>query len=261
MSVSYETSSKIHASSLQNEGFVRDFLQKSHVKVSKTRISYETSSRSFIRAHTSSSPAKQFRDFSPSKQHPLTRQSQCHSNIHLHHNSQSHDSLHLPRIFPRPHLQHTQSTAPAMKCDLRHASQPHGSLRLPRKLHFHASKPTQSTAHATKSVNIISRELEQNLHRTRRLEFPHVLSTLPSTKIAISAETGHEHTASMQHLETQIPMSQPHPTPQKHHSPNANPNVIAQKTHHLTKRCACAVISSSILHPLTFPRVSSPELN
>ena len=62
-SVSYETSSKSHASSLKNERFVRDFLQKSHVKspkrafrtrlppkvtrrVSKTSISYETSSKS-----------------------------------------------------------------------------------------------------------------------------------------------------------------------------------------------------------------------
>ena len=62
-SVSYETSSKSHASSLKNERFVRDFLQKSHVKspkrafrtrlppkvtrrVSKTSVSYETSSKS-----------------------------------------------------------------------------------------------------------------------------------------------------------------------------------------------------------------------
>ena len=90
-SVSYETSSKTNASSLQNERFVRDFLQKSrresakrafrtrlppkvacpvsktrfsyetflrksHVKVSKTSISFETSSKSQagtpIGAHT-----------------------------------------------------------------------------------------------------------------------------------------------------------------------------------------------------------------
>ena len=142
-SVSYETSSKSHTSSLQNERFVRDFLQKSHVKspkrafrtrlpqkltcqslqnerfvrdflknshvkVCKTNVSHETSSKSPaetpIRAHTSRSPAKQFRDSSPSKQHPLTRQSQCDSDIHLYHNSQPHDSLRLPRIFPRPHV-------------------------------------------------------------------------------------------------------------------------------------------------------------
>ena len=97
------------ASSLQNERFVRDFLKNSHVKVCKTSVSYETSSKSQaetpIGAHTSRSPAKQFRDSSPcSKQHPLTRQSQCDGDIHLYHNSQPHDSLRLPRIFPRPHV-------------------------------------------------------------------------------------------------------------------------------------------------------------
>ena len=45
--------------------------------------------------------------------------------------------------------------------------------------------------------------------------------------------------ALMQHPETQIPLSQPHPTSPKHHSPNANPNVTMQKTADLTKRCAC----------------------
>ena len=96
------------ASSLQNERFVRDFLKNSHVKVCKTSVSYETSSKSqaetHIGAHTSRSPAKQFCDSSPSKQHPLTRQSQCDSDIHLYHNSQPHDSLPLPRIFPHPHV-------------------------------------------------------------------------------------------------------------------------------------------------------------
>ena len=70
-SVSYETSSKSHMSSPQNERFVRDFLKNSHVKVCKTNVSHETSSKSPaetpIGAHTSRSPAKQFRDSSPSK--------------------------------------------------------------------------------------------------------------------------------------------------------------------------------------------------
>ena len=124
--------------------FVRDFLQKSRVKsperafstrlppkvtcqVSKTSVSYETSSKipmskSAKRAyrtrlppkvkqkhpsehtHTSRSPAKQFRESSPSKQHPFTRQSHCDSDIHLYHNSRPHNSLRLPRIFPHPHV-------------------------------------------------------------------------------------------------------------------------------------------------------------
>ena len=107
-SVSYETSSKSHMSSPQNERFVRDFLKNSHVKVCKTNVSHETSSKSPaetpIGAHTSRSPAKQFRNSSPSKRRPLTRQSQCDSDIHLYHNPQPPDSLRLPRIFPRPHV-------------------------------------------------------------------------------------------------------------------------------------------------------------
>ena len=119
-SASYETSSKSHASSLQNERFVRDFLQKSRVKSPKR--AFRTSlppkltcqslqSEDFVRdflqkssgnihrsthTHTSRSPAKQIRELSPSKQYPLTRQSQCDSDIHLYHNSRPHDSLRLP---------------------------------------------------------------------------------------------------------------------------------------------------------------------
>ena len=83
---------KLTRQSLQTERFVRrDFLQKSSGNTHRS-------------THTSRSPAKQFRDSSPSKQRPLTRQSQCDSDIRLYHNSQPHDSLHLPRIFPRPHV-------------------------------------------------------------------------------------------------------------------------------------------------------------
>ena len=76
-------------------------------------------------------------------------------------------------------------------------------------------------------------------------------------KITTSAETCHENSASMPHPETQIPMARPHPTPQKHDSPNANPNGTAQQTADITKRCSCAVKSSSTLQHLTFPYDSS----
>ena len=59
------------------------------------------------------------------------------------------------------------------------------------------------------------------------------------------------------HPETQIPMAWPHPAPQKHDSPNANPKGTAQQTADLTKRCTCAVKSSSTLQHLTFPHDSS----
>ena len=51
----------------------------------------------------------------------------------------------------------------------------------------------------------------------------------------------------MPHPETQIPMARPHPTPQKHDSPNANPNGTAQQSADLTKRCACAAKCISFL--------------
>ena len=62
-SVSCETSSKSHTSSLQNERFVQDFLKNSHVKVSKTSVSYETSSKT----HTSKSAKRAFRTRLPPK--------------------------------------------------------------------------------------------------------------------------------------------------------------------------------------------------
>ena len=132
----------------QNKRFARDFLKNSHLKSAKrafrtrqfqksrvkspkrafrTKLPPQKSSGKPMGAHTSSSPAKQFCDSSSSKQHPLTRQSQCHRDIH--------ETL---RVHWRPHL---QSTAPATKCDLLHTSQPHDSLRLPRKvtISYHVS--------------------------------------------------------------------------------------------------------------------------
>ena len=106
-SVSYETSSiflqKSHVKS-PKRAFRTRLPQKVTGQVCKTSVSYETSSKSQaetpIGAHTSRSPANQFRDSSPSNQHPLTRQSHWDSDLH----SQPDDSLRLPRIFPCPHV-------------------------------------------------------------------------------------------------------------------------------------------------------------
>ena len=144
-SISYETSSKTHTSSLQNKCFIRDFLQKSRVKSPKrafrtrrppklTRQNLQNEhyqAGSTIGAHTSSSPAKHFRDSSPSEQRLRARQSQCHSDITC------------PRVY------HAQSTAPRR----RHTSQPHDSLRLPRNSHFHTSKP-HKVLHLPRKVTI-----------------------------------------------------------------------------------------------------------
>ena len=81
---------KLTRQSLQNERFVRDFLQKS--------------SGNTHRSTHITQPCQAVSRSSPSKQHPLTRQSQWDSDIHLYHNSQPHDSLRPPRIFPHPHV-------------------------------------------------------------------------------------------------------------------------------------------------------------
>ena len=107
------------------ERFVRDFQVTR--QVSKTSVSYETSSKT----HMSKSAKRAFRTRLPPKvkrKHPSEHthhaalpssfaipappnHTRSHSNpnvtvtlIHLYHNSQPHDSLRLPRIFPRPHV-------------------------------------------------------------------------------------------------------------------------------------------------------------
>ena len=82
---------KLTCQSLQNEHFVRDFLQKSSGNTHRKHTHHAALPSSFA------SPA-------PSKQYPLTRQSHCDIDIHLYHNSRPHNSLRLPRIFPRPHV-------------------------------------------------------------------------------------------------------------------------------------------------------------
>ena len=134
-SVSYETSSKSHAS-------------KSPKRVFRTRLPPKVSGKVHRNTHTSSSPAKQFRDSSPSKQHPLTRQSRCHSDIHLHHNSQPHDSLRQPRKFARPHLQHARNVTSATP---RNLTIP---CNVPQKLHFHASKDRHKVLCLPRKVTI-----------------------------------------------------------------------------------------------------------
>ena len=198
-SVSYETSSKSHASSLPNERFVRDFLEKSHIKspkrafrtrlpqkvtrqVSKTSVSYETSSKT----HTSKSAKRAFRTRLPPK---VKRK---HPSEHTHHavlpssfaipappnNTRSHANPNVTATFTSTAHNLTIPCAchesfrvhTSTKCDLRHTSQPHDFLPLLRKPHFHTSKPAQSTAPATKSDPTVSCELPQNLHHTTRLE-------------------------------------------------------------------------------------------
>ena len=179
-SVSYETSSKSHASSLQNKRFVRDFLQKSHVKSPKRAFRTRLPQKSHVK-----SPKRAFRTRLPQK---LTCQSlqnerfvrdflqkssgNTHRSTHITQPCQAVSRFqplqttpaHTPipmsqRHSPVPQLTTSRFPAPATNLS--------ASTRLTR---IHTSKPAQSTALATKSDNIISCELQRNLYHTTRLE-------------------------------------------------------------------------------------------
>ena len=151
-SASYETSSKSHTSSLQNERFVRDFLQKSRVKsrkrafrtrlppkvtcqVSKTSVSYETSSKT----HMSKSAKRGFRTRLPPK---VKRK---HPSEHTHHaalpssfaspappnNTRSHANPNVTATFTSTT---THDLTIPCACHEIHTSNAHKVLRLPRNV-------------------------------------------------------------------------------------------------------------------------------
>ena len=153
-------------SSLQNERFVRDFLQKSRVKSPKrafrTRLPQKLTCQSlqnerFVRDFLPKSSGNTHRSThitqpcqAVSRFQPLqTTPAQCDSDIHLYHNSQPHDCLRLPRIFPRPHVTkycacHEMSPPSHLSlpcaCHENRTStpqSPHKVLRLPRKVKYH----------------------------------------------------------------------------------------------------------------------------
>ena len=123
-SVSYETSSKSHTSWLQNERFVRDFLKNSHVKVCNPSVSYETSSQSQAETPLElfiAEPCQAVSRFQSLQTTP------AHTPIPM---SRPHDSLRLPRIT------HRNLTIPCACHENRTSTpqNPHKVLRLPRKV-------------------------------------------------------------------------------------------------------------------------------
>ena len=253
-SASNETSSKSHASSLQNERFLRDFLKrhvsslqncvsyetssKTHMsKSTKTSISYETSSKSQAETPIGArSPAKQFRESSPSKQYPLTRQSQCDSDIHLYHNSRPHDSLRCHESFRI------------------HTSNAHKVLRLPRNV-------TSVTPHNL-TISCACHE-----SRTSTPQNPHKVLRLPR-KVTISSHVSFNKICTTPHVWNDFDpfWAHSHPPkspfqlrfvtktelrchtlkrksqwhghiqhPKKHDSPNANPNAANCGSHKMLR--------------------------
>ena len=155
-SVSYETSSKSHMSSLQNERFVRDFnLQKSRVKSPKracrTRLppkvkrkhpSEHTHHAALPSSFASPAPPNNTRShanptvtatFTSTTTHTLTIPCACHESFRIH-TSNAHKVLRLPRnvtsVTPRnltiPCACHENRTSTPQS--------PHKVLRLPRKV-------------------------------------------------------------------------------------------------------------------------------
>ena len=152
-SVSSKTSSKSHTSSLQNERFVRDFLQKSHVKspkrvlrtrlpqkvtrqVSKTSVSYETSSKT----HMSKSAKRAFRTRLPPKVKPI--------GAHTHHaalpssfaipappnNTRSHANPNVTATFTSTTTHNLTIPCACHESFRVHTSNAHKVLRLPRNV-------------------------------------------------------------------------------------------------------------------------------
>ena len=157
-------------SSLQNERFARDFLQKSRVKspkracrarlppkVKRKHPSEHTHHAALLSSFASPAPPNNTRShanptvtatFTSTTTHTLTTPRACHESFRIH-TSNAHKVLRLPR--------NVTSVTPR-------------NLTIPCACHENrATKPTQSTAPATKSGNIISCQL-QNLHHTTRLE-------------------------------------------------------------------------------------------
>ena len=176
-SVSYETSSKSHTSSLQNERFVRDFLQKSHVKSPKrafcTRLPQkltcqslqnERFARDFLQkssgnTHRSThitqpsfaipAPPNDTRShanpnvtatFTSTTTHNLPIPCACHESFRVH-TSNAHKVLRVPRNVTSVTPRNLTIPCACHKNRTSTPQKPHKVLRLPRKvtMSFHVS--------------------------------------------------------------------------------------------------------------------------
>ena len=185
-SVLYKTSSAIHASSLQNKRFVRDLLKKvtkSHMSKSPKRaLRTRQAGRPIGHTHQAALPSS-FAIPAP----PNNARSRANPNVTGSFTSTATRNLTIPcarrqNLPPHPptraEVERLRFPAPATKV----VENRRKVLRLPRKvaISFHVS---------------FSKDC---YHSTRLVCFRHVLSTLPTSKIATLVETCHENTASKQ---------------------------------------------------------------
>ena len=245
-SVSRETFSKSHTSSLQNERFARDFLKNSHVKVCAMSVSCETAQKSSGNTHRSADiPAP-----------PNNTRSHANPNVTATFTSTTTHNLTIPcaatklavhtltrtkhcachEMSPPSRLATSRFPAPATKIALPHLKARTKYCACHEKCQYHImGASTKFAPHRT--FGMISARSEHT--RSHPPKSPFQLRLVTKTDLG---------------PETQTPMARPHPTPQKHHSPNANPSGTAQKTADLTKCCAVKSSHFNILHVHVFPR-------
>ena len=191
-SASYETSSKSHASSLQNERFVRDFLQKSRVKSPKRAFRTSLPPKLTCQSLQSEDFVRDFLQKSSGNIHRsththITQPCQADPRVEPLQTIPAHTPIPMrQRHSPLPQLTTSRFPAPAMNlsastrltrtkyCACHEMSPPShlATSRFPAPATKIALPHLKiSTVPATKSDNIISRELhQQNLHHTTRLE-------------------------------------------------------------------------------------------
>ena len=157
-SVSCETSSKIPMSKSAKRTFRTRFPPKVQRKHPSEPIHHAALPSSFAiptppndtRSHANPNVTA---TFTPTTTHNLPIPCACHESFRVH-TSNAHKVVCLPRDVT--------------SVSYRNLTIPYACHE--RKSHFHTSNPAQSPAPATKSKNVISCDLQQNLHRTTRIE-------------------------------------------------------------------------------------------
>ena len=151
-SVSYETSSKSHASSLKNKRFARDFLQKSNRSTHITQPCQAISRFQPLQMTPAHTPIPMRQRHSPLPQLTASRFPAPATNLSASTRLTRTKYCACHEMSPPSHIATSRFPAPATKIQLPHL------------------KTCTSPAPATKSNNVISCELQQNLHHTTRLE-------------------------------------------------------------------------------------------
>ena len=227
-SVSYETSSKSHASSLQDERFVRDFLQKSRVqspkrafrarlppkvtlRVCKTSVSYETCSKS----HTCQV---------------------CKTSVSCETSSKSHTSSLQNEHFARDFLQNERFVRDFLQKSHVKSAKRAFRTRLPQKVTRQVSKTSVFVRDFLKNshVKVCKTSVSYETSSKSQAETPHITQPCQAVSRFQPLQTTPAHTP--------IPMSQRHsPLPQLTTSQFPAPATNLSTSTRLTRTKYCEV--------------------